>query len=159
MSIRSITVIACDIGGVVRNQLNDEPFENAIESVIKLSEDTSSQFIFISRCKDSYKEKSNNWLKNYNLSHINTYYCLEYDDKIEIANENKVHIMIDDRMQVLRSFPSSIIKIWFCLDPKKIDGAQKFQPDFINSVHIAQSWKEVMNLIEEIKSGLPNLLN
>ena len=148
---RPITVIACDIGGVVKNQLNDEPIENAIESVIQLLEDTSNEFIFISKCKDSYKEKTNIWLEKYNLSHIKTYYCLEYEDKVKIANDNRVNIMIDDRMQVLRNFPSSIIKIWLCSDPKKIEGAQKFQPDFIDSVRIARSWAEITDLIEEIK--------
>lgn len=153
MSARPITVIACDIGGVVKNHVTDQPFENAIESVSKLADDTSNQFIFISKCKDNYQEKTNNWLKNYNLSHIKTYYCLEYDEKIKIAHENNVNVMIDDRMQVLRSFSASIIQIWFCLDQKKIDGARKFQPDFINSVRIAQNWNEVLNIIEEIKNS------
>ena len=151
MSAHPITVIACDIGGVVKNQLTDEPIENAIESVLKLSEDTSNQVIFISRCKDSYKEKSNLWLEKYNLSHIKTFYCLEYEDKIKIANDNHVNVMIDDRMQVLRTFPSPIVKIWFCSDPKKIEGARKFQPDFIDLVRIAQNWEEIIDLIEEIK--------
>lgn len=149
---RAITVIGCDIGGVVKNHLNDEPFENAIESVIQLSEDISNEFIFISKCKDNYKEKMNIWLEKYNLSHIQTYYCLEYSDKVKIAHDKKVNVMIDDRMQVLRNFPSSIIKIWFCSDPKKIEGAQKFQPDFIDSVRIAANWKQIIDLIEEIKT-------
>jgi uncharacterized HAD superfamily protein len=151
MSARPITVIACDIGGVVKNHVNDEPIEDAIESVIKLSEDTSNQVIFISRCKDSYKEKSNNWLQKYNLSRIKAYYCLEYNEKVQIAHDNRVNVMIDDRMQVLRTFPTSIIKIWLCSDPKKIEGAQKFQPDFVDSVRLAQSWREIIDLIEEIK--------
>lgn len=151
MSARPITVIACDIGGVVKNQLNDEPIENAIESLIKLSEDKSNQVIFISKCKDSYKEKTNTWLEKYNLSHIKMYYCLEYEEKVKIATDNNVNVMIDDRMQVLRHFPSSIIKIWLCSDRDKIKGAQKYQPDFIDSVRLAQSWREIIDLIEEIK--------
>jgi hypothetical protein len=92
------------------------------------------------------------WLEKHNLSHIRVYYCLEYGEKVKIANDNKVNIMIDDRMQVLCTFPSSIIKIWFCSDPKKIEGARKFQPDFINSVRIARNWKEVVELVEEIQA-------
>ncbi|CAF0983650.1 unnamed protein product [Rotaria sordida] len=152
MSAHPITVIACDIGGVIKDQRNDEPIENAVKSVIKLSENTSNMVIFISKCKDSYKRQSNMWLEKYNLSHIRAYYCLEYEEKVKIANDNNVNVMIDDRMQVLRSFPSSIIKIWFCSDPKKIEGARKFQPDFINSVRIAQSWEEILELIEEIQT-------
>lgn len=152
MSAQSGIVIACDIGGVIKNQINDEPIESAVECLIKLSQSPSNAIIFISKCKDSYKQKSNMWLEQYNLSHIRAYYCLEYDEKIKIANDNNVNVMIDDKMQVLRSFPMSITKIWFCSDPKKIEGAQKFQPDFLNSVRIARSWEEIMEIIEQIKS-------
>jgi hypothetical protein len=151
MSAHPITVIACDIGGVIRIVLNDEPIENAVESVIKLAENPSDRVIFISRCKDRYKQRSNMFLEKHNLSHIPTYYCLEYGDKIKIANDNHVNIMIDDRMQILSTFPPSIIKIWFCSDTKKIEGARKFQPDFFHSVRIAQSWTDVLEIIEEIQ--------
>jgi hypothetical protein len=151
MSAHPITIIACDIGGVIKDHTNDEPIENAVESMIKLSENPSNMVILISKCGDKYKEKSNMWLEKHNLSHIRTYYCLEYGEKVKIANDNNVNIMIDDRMQVLCTFPSSIIKIWFCLDPKKIEGAKKYQPDFINSVRIARSWKEIVQLVEEIQ--------
>ena len=152
MAAPTTTVIAFDIGGVIINQHNDEPIENSLESIIKLSENPSYVVIFISKCKDDHKQKSNIWLKNHKLSHIRTYYCLECEDKIKIAKDNKVDVMIDDRMQVLRTFPSSIIKIWFCPDSKKIEGAQKFQPEFINSVSVARSWKEIMELIEQIQA-------
>ncbi|UJR18530.1 hypothetical protein I4U23_005436 [Adineta vaga] len=147
-----MTVIACDIGGVIKNNVNDEPIEDSVESIIKLSENPSNRIIFISKCNDKYKQKSIMWLEKYNLSHIQKYDCLEYDEKITIANDNKVNIMIDDRIQVLRTFPSSIIKIWFCSDSKKIEGARKFQPDFLDSVRLARNWKEAVELIEEIQS-------
>ena len=38
MSAHPITVIASDIGGVIRNMVNDEPIENSIESITKLAE-------------------------------------------------------------------------------------------------------------------------
>jgi uncharacterized HAD superfamily protein len=153
MSARPITVIACDIGGVVKNHLTDEPIEDSIESVVRLYEDTSNQFIFISKCRDHYQEKTTSWLQKYNLSHIKTYYCLEYVEKVKIASDNGVNVMIDDRMQVLRNFPATVIKIWFCSDPKKIEGARKFQPDFVDSVRIARNWQEIIDLIEEIKEA------
>jgi uncharacterized HAD superfamily protein len=151
MSAHPMTVIASDIGGVIRNMLNDEPIENAIESVIKLAENPSNRMIFISKCKDHYKQGSNMWLEKHNLSHIPTYYCLEYGEKVKIANDNNVNIMIDDRMQILSTFPSSIIKIWFCSDIKKIQGARKFQPDFFHSVTIAPSWTDVLQIIEQLQ--------
>ncbi|CAF3513609.1 unnamed protein product [Rotaria socialis] len=152
MSAHLITVIACDIGGVIKDHTNDESIENSVKSIIKLSASASNRVIFISKYKENYQQKTKAWLDKYNLSHITVYYCLEYEDKIKIATDNKVNVMIDDRMQVLRTFPSSIFKIWFCLDPKKIEGARKFQPDFINSVRIAQSWQEVLELINEIQT-------
>ena len=150
MAARPITVIACDIGGVIKNHLTDEPIEDAVESLIKLSENPSNVVIFISKCRDSYEQKTTMWLKKHNLSHIKAFYCLDYEEKVPIANDNNVNVMIDDRMQVLRNFPSSIIKIWFCSDPKKIEGAKKFQPDFVNSVRIAGNWTEVIQLLDEI---------
>ena len=152
MSHPPITTIGCDIGGVIKNQQTDDPIEDAVESLIKLSDTASNTVVFISKCKDSYKEKSNLWLREQNLSHIRTYYCVEYGEKVQIAVDNKVNIMIDDRMQVLRTFPSSIVKIWFCSDPRNIEGARKFQPDFIDSVRIARNWNEILELIDEIKS-------
>ncbi|CAF0952604.1 unnamed protein product [Didymodactylos carnosus] len=152
MSTSPVTVIACDIGGVLRNQQNDEPIENALDSIRKLSENKSIRIILISKCKERYAEKSNTWLKTNNLSHIETYFCLEYEEKVKIATDNKVNVMIDDRMQVLRNFPSSIIKIWFCSDRTKIDGAKRFQPDFVDSVRIAQNWEQIVQIVEEIQT-------
>ncbi|CAF1171135.1 unnamed protein product [Adineta steineri] len=151
MSAQPITVIACDIGGVIKDHRTDEPVENAIESIIQLSQDPSNRLIFISKCKDNFKNKSNEWLKTHNLSHINTYYCIEYGEKVQIAHDHHVNVMIDDRMNVLSTFPSSIIKIWFCSDMKKIEGAKKFQPDFVDSVRLARNWHEVIELVEQIQ--------
>jgi uncharacterized HAD superfamily protein len=149
-----VLVIGCDIGGVLKDQVTDAPIDDGVESVLKLSNNTSNMLIFISKCKDSYKQKSNMWLEKHNLSHIKTHYCLEYIEKVKIAHENQVKIMIDDKMQVLSNFPSSTIKIWFCSNPKNIEGARKFQPDFVNSVRIAGSWREVIELIENIRATL-----
>ncbi|CAF4027135.1 unnamed protein product [Adineta steineri] len=151
MSAQPITVIACDIGGVIKDHRTDEPVENAIESIIQLSQDPSNRLIFISKCKDNFKNKSNEWLKKHNLSHIDTYYCIEYGEKVQIAHDHHVNIMIDDRMNVLSTFPPSIIKIWFCSDMKKIEGAKKFQPDFVDSVRLARNWHEVIELVEQIQ--------
>lgn len=151
MSAQPITVIACDIGGVIKDHRTDEPIENALESIAQLSENPSNRVIFISKCKDNFKEKSIEWMKMHNLSHIPTYYCLEYGDKVQIAHDHHVNIMIDDRMNVLSTFPPSIVKIWFCSDTKKIEGAKKFQPDYVSSVRLARNWPEVVELVEQIQ--------
>ncbi|CAF4398097.1 unnamed protein product, partial [Adineta steineri] len=74
-----------------------------------------------------------------------------YGEKVQIAHDHHVNVMIDDRMNVLSTFPSSIIKIWFCSDMKKIEGAKKFQPDFVDSVRLARNWHEVIELVEQIQ--------
>ena len=152
MSARSTTVIACDIGGVIRDQVTDAPIEDAVQALIRLSKDETNTVILISKCKEHYKQKSKLWLEEHNLSHLRALYCLEYGEKVKIAHDNQVNMMIDDRMQVLSTFPPSIIKIWFCSDPKKIQGARKFQPDFVNAVRIARDWTEVLQVIAEIKA-------
>lgn len=143
-------VIACDIGGVVKDNTTDQPIEDAIESVTKLANDPTKHFIFISKCNEKYKQKSTSWLTDHHLSHIPRYYCLEWDEKVKIAEDHHVNVMIDDRMQVLRSFPPSVTKIWLCSDPKRIEGARKFQPDFFDSVRIARSWPEILQIIDEV---------
>lgn len=152
MSARSTTVIACDIGGVIRDQATDAPIENGVEALISLSEDVTNTVILISKCKDHYKQKSTLWLEENNLSHLRVFYCLEYGEKVKLAHDNQVNVMIDDRMQVLSTFPPSITKIWFCSDPKKIQGAQRYQPDFVNAVRIARNWTDVLQVIAELKA-------
>jgi uncharacterized HAD superfamily protein len=137
--------IACDIGGVVKNLINDEPIEGAVESIKLLEE--KHKIIFISKCKESYKDKILKWLKEHNLDNITIYFCEDYKDKIQIAENNKINVMIDDKMQVLCTFPKSIKKIWFS-DDKKIEGAKKYQPYFYNSVQIAKKWTDIIKLLK-----------
>ena len=146
----SSNVIACDIGGVVKNNATDQEIDDAVESIINLSKDPSKTVIFISKCRDKFKEKSTAWLKDHHLSHIPVYYCLEWDEKVKLAQDHHVRVMIDDRMQVLKNFPASIIKIWFCSDTKKIEGARKFQPEFVDSVRLAGNWSEILQIIDDI---------
>lgn len=148
-SSHSNNVIACDIGGVVKDNTTDQPVDDAIESVMKLSKDPSKTFIFISKCNDKYMQKSTTWLKDQGLAHIPVYYCLEWDEKVKLAHDHHVRVMIDDRMQVLKNFPASIVKIWFCSDKKKIEGARRYQPDFADSVRLARTWPEVVQIVEE----------
>ena len=150
MATKSKMIIAFDIGGVVKDHSTDLPIDGAVEAILKLAEDSSKSVIFISKCKESYQEKTNTWLRKYNLEHIPTHFCLEYAEKVPIAEKNHVDIIVDDRMQVLCHFPASIMKIWFCSNPKNIEGARKFQPEFFNSVRIARDWNEVIDAIEEI---------
>lgn len=152
MASNPILVIACDIGGVIKNQATDEPINDALESIEKMTHDSTNEILFISKCKESYKENSNLWLANHKLSNLKVFYCLEYGEKVKIAETNGVRIMIDDKMQVLRTFPASVIKIWFCSDAKNIEGARRHQPEFLQSVRLAQSWTEVLEIIQEIKN-------
>lgn len=138
-------IIGSDIGGVIKNLLTDNPIDNSIECINKLAK--TNTLILISKCKETYKEHTIKWLEKVNLNHIKTFFCEEYEDKIKIANDNNISIMIDDKMQVLNKFPDTILKIWFCNDNNKILGAKRFQPDFFNSVKIAKNWNDIMAII------------
>lgn len=144
-------IIGCDIGGVVKNQSNDLPIFNAIESLKKLEE--NYKIIFISKCKDSYRLKTQEWLKKYQLDKFDTFYCLDCKDKIGIAIEQNVTIMIDDKIQVLSHFNRNdvdILKIWLCDEEKKIAGTRKFQPELFASLRLATNWNEVTEIINTI---------
>ena len=142
-------IIGCDIGGVVKNQMTEMPIDNAVDSVKELNESSNFKVIFISKCKDSYRIKSTEWLKLHGLDHIQPFYCLENKDKIGIARRENVRIMIDDKMQVLSMFDAETLKIWLCDDQKKIEGTKKFQPDLFASVRHAFKWSEVNQIINE----------
>ena len=109
--IKEKKVIGCDIGGVLKNMIDRSVYLNAVETLSNLSK--QFEIIFISKCKESYKKSNDEWLKDNSLSEYKIFYCEKYGDKIAIANKNKVDIMIDDRMQVLSTIPSTIIKYGF----------------------------------------------
>ncbi len=140
-------IIGCDIGGVIRNQIDNTPIEDSIDTLKKLSE--TSKIIFISKCKEAYLTSSQEWLKSHGLDSFQTFYCPDYKDKIIIASKENVSIMIDDKIQVLKTFNNEIYKIWFCSDSKRILGLKKFQPEIFESINLATSWKEVAHLINE----------
>jgi uncharacterized HAD superfamily protein len=140
-------IIACDIGGVVKNLTTDDAIDDAIVSVLKLAE--KNTIIFISKCKKLYEEKTKLWLIANKLDHFKIYFCEDYEGKIKIAEKEKVEIMIDDKIQVLVTFPKSILKIWFCNDQQKINGTIKYQPDFFASVSIAKNWCDVMEILDK----------
>lgn len=145
MEQQTIKVIGCDIGGVVRNLQEDKPFPDSIEILEELSK--NYKIIFISKCKQNFKKSSENFLKTNGLDKYPVFYCQEYYEKIEIAKKKNVSIMIDDLMKVLSTFPTTIMKIWVCDDQKKIDGANKFQKEFYDSVKLARNWKEIKKLL------------
>jgi hypothetical protein len=53
-------LVACDIGGVVRNIATGEPVIGALEGLAELS--TFCSVVFISKCGKSFQESSAIWL-------------------------------------------------------------------------------------------------
>ncbi|AYV75186.1 MAG: hypothetical protein Terrestrivirus1_60 [Terrestrivirus sp.] len=141
-------MIACDIGGVMRNMINDEPIDGSIEGIKKIA--SLYKVIFISKCKDSYKEKMTQWLKKYDLHNIPIYFCESYGEKNKIALDNDVQFMIDDKIAVLQSMSPTIKKIWFCNDKQKLDGTKKFNPSLFNSLIVISSWNELILFITNL---------
>lgn len=51
--------------------------------------------------------------------------------------------MIDDKVTVLKHFPSSkYTLVWFCNEKKNIDGLQKHDPALFASLILIRSWDE-----------------
>ncbi len=144
-------IIGCDIGGVVKDRQTDKPIEGSIETIKEiLSNDQKYNLIFISKCKDHQRIKSNEWLKMENMDRVPVFYCYDYKEKLNIALRENVDIMIDDRIQVLSYFNEyhRILKIWFCQDEQKISGTKKYQPDLFESLSLTRDWSQVAHLIQ-----------
>lgn len=135
-------IIGCDIGGVIKEMISNNPIPNAIEGIKEL-ETFGHKVIFISKCKDGYREIISKWLKTNNLKNP-VYFCQEYSEKNRLCIENNVDIMIDDKLQVFKNIPDSIKKIWFCDDYRKINGALQFQSDEFYRVIVCKNWIEVL---------------
>lgn len=142
-------IIGCDIGGVLRDTITEEVIEGAIESINILSKDY--EIVLISKCKDSYKEKSIDWLKKNNLSHLRTCYCETYEEKAAIAKKEKISYMIDDKITVLTNMNElkNVTKIWFCNDDQKINGTKKFNPTVFDNMTLLRTWSDVVNFITQ----------
>ncbi|AYV82539.1 MAG: hypothetical protein Hyperionvirus1_118 [Hyperionvirus sp.] len=140
--------IGCDIGGVLKEMISDEPIVDALETIRKLVE-LKHQIILISKCKEGYRTYIQEWLKEHKLDNLEVYYCDEYGEKIDIGMKEKIDVMIDDKIQVLNSFERNrdIKKIWFCCDSKKINGAKKYQSELLKNIFIAGDWKIVFEII------------
>ena len=84
------TVIGCDIGNVIRNNIDSLPIVKSIEIINELSVDY--EIIFISKCKPNYQLKCTEWLKENGLDKFKVYFCLEFYEKVNIATQNNVSI-------------------------------------------------------------------
>ncbi len=139
-------LIACDIGGVVKEMMSDEPIFNAIESIKQL-ELLGHKVIFVSKCEQKYIDMVRYWLDSNDLRNNEAYFCDDYDGKKEICDYNDVDYMIDSKLQIFKEMTDKIKKIWLCSDAKKISGAKKYQNDEVERVTICGDWASIVNVI------------
>jgi uncharacterized HAD superfamily protein len=139
--------IGCDIGGVIRNSIDSTPINQAIDSIFELSK--NYEIIFISKCKDAYQLNCRNWMKENGLGGFKIIFCYEPSEKVKIAAENNISIMIDDKIQVLSKFDDDTLKIWLCNDEKKINGTKSYQPDLFKALKLATNWPQLIEIIRE----------
>lgn len=142
----NLKVIGIDIGGVYRDLQTGLIMDNAFEIINEII-NLGHKVYFISKCKPQMEININEWLKSVCLEHIPIFFCREYTEKLEIGNKLKIDMMIDDKMQVLSLFPDTVKKIWYCTDHAKIEGTRKYQPEFLSSVSLVQSWYEIKDII------------
>ena len=128
--------IGCDIGGVIRNTVDDgRPIAGAIEGVRELHK--RSQVVFISKCGPTFRKAVLEFLKAHGLDDIPIQFCDDDNEKAGIGAKCGVTHMIDDTMPVLRSFDPRVIKIWFNPDEKKIKGLQLREPHVLRTASSA----------------------
>lgn len=137
--------IGCDIGNVLRHNVSGESVDGAVEGVNDLLE--SYEVVLISKCKESYKQRSLDWLEANNLSHLERHFVLEDHQKAEL--DSGVSYMIDDKIKVLLTFGDDVKKIWFTNDWKKINGARKYNPEWLEKVEICHTWNEIIDAINK----------
>lgn len=140
-------VIGCDIGGVLKNRQDSSVIENSIKTLKELARDY--EIIIISKCSEPRRLKSEAWIKEQGLDEFKILYCLERGDKVHLAAQNNVRVMIDDRLQVLSKFGDDVVKIWFCTDEKKIAGTKKHQPDLFGRLKLVTHWDLITDVIKE----------
>ena len=56
--------------------------------------------------------------------------------------------MIEDKIQVLKTFSDEFMKIWLCDDEKKICGTRKHQSGLYEELNHATNWQQVIRFID-----------
>lgn len=141
-------LVACDIGGVIKDQVTGQLIHGAFDGIRELQR-LGHRVILISKCKANTMISSDEWLRSQGLSDLKVYYCTDYAQKATIAAQHGVDVIIDDKMQVLQAFPAKVKKLWFCTKKENIDGANKYQPDFVKSVTIVDTWQGVTQYLHQ----------
>ena len=141
--------IGCDIGNVLRDNTTGESIDGSVESIRTLSSEYN--VVLISKCKNSYKQKSLDWLESNELMYLEKHFVLNDSDKANVDVD--ISYMIDDKIKVLLTFPDSVKKIWFCNDWKKINGARKYNPEWFDEVTLCHTWDDIVDTIHDDSQG------
>ena len=123
---KKLKTIAFDLGGVIFQSSNDTNIfsDNYLDTTIQpemfqileeLSKNKYHKLIIISKAFPNNAKKSKEILKLYRLDEYfnSIIFCEKNEDKAKIAEAMRVDIMIDDKEEVLKEFPSSIKTILF----------------------------------------------
>ena len=157
--------IGIDIGGVIIAQDTDEPdlfftdaflnaktFPDCFETIKHLVQSIGRENVFIiSKCGEIVQKKSREWLEHKDFFDItgfdpkNIYFCLERQDKAQIADKLGLTVFIDDRYTVLQYMLNSTqLKrlILFCPNSKEEELYQNNPNDKIIKL---KNWEEILN--------------
>jgi hypothetical protein len=123
---KKLKTIAFDLGGVIFQVSNDTNIfsTNYLDTTIQpemfhileeLRKDKYNKLIIISKAFPNNAKKSKEILKLYRLDEYfnSIIFCEKNEDKSKIAEAMNVNIMIDDKEEVLKEFPSTIKTILF----------------------------------------------
>ena len=137
--------IGCDIGGVVKEMNSNQPLPGALPALAHLQ--LHCDVVFVSKCSETYSRITREWLSENSLEHVPIFFCEDYEGKLPICAANRISIMIDDKIKVLKFFPATFTKIWLCDDDQKIMGLQQHDPMVFQSVQLARSWSDVLSFL------------
>jgi hypothetical protein len=130
--------------GVLRNQATGLAIDGSLDALQRII-DAGHTVHLISKCGPSFMGATLVWLSGQGLSHIPVEFCETYPEKVQIAERLGLDAMIDDKVTVLKHFPSSRYRLfWFCNEKKNIDGLQKHDPTLFASLVLIRSWDEFL---------------
>ena len=140
--------IGCDVGGVLSHLQTEQPIPGSLEGLAFLEKE-GFPITFVSKCGDSMRQRVKAWLADKKLSHHPVYFCYGYDGKFPITKEKGIEIMIDDRIQVLRTFPlySGVKCLWFTRDEHEIQKVARNSPQLFAALVVVRNWEEVVRYI------------
>lgn len=141
--------IGIDLGRTlhsVNGSKDRNPAENSFSTIKRMIEEYEADVFIISRVNSQQKEEAENWFVKHSffeqtkIKPENVFFCFERRDKAIFGSGLRLDVMIDDRMDVLRHFPSFVDKYW--IGPSKTELELDLHKE-VQNYKIVYNWHEI----------------